>query len=166
MIKKEIINYLKRQNYFIFVALLWLFFTAFHLIFVFLHNTILNGKDLIFNSSPNLLINENDIFQVVFQVVFIGPLIETFFSQKLLFSFLNLNKWLRINKYAIILIGSLSFGLIHFFSLSYIIFNSFVGGYLMFVYIIRIKNKPYITVFTLHALNNFTTVILYKYFEI
>ena len=58
------------------------------------------------------------------------------------------------------LFGGLIFGLIHFYSLSYVIYNFFVGALLMFAYIVRINKSPYWTVVVLHGLMNLFSIFI------
>jgi len=157
---------LRNKNFFVFVFLLWLFYTAFHLLFEFSHKFLLDGKDIVFvTSTPNVQLFEYDMSINILTMVFLGPLIETFLFQTMPYLFLNHVGWFRQNMFAIVIIGAFSFGLLHFFTLSYVLFNVFAGGFLMFTYVIRQRRLPYLSTFALHAINNLTAIILIRYFE-
>lgn len=160
------IKILKEQNFLVFTFTMWILYSAFHLVFKVLYEFSFKEFDVLFKtSSPNAFVAENNLYVTILMVVILGPLIETFFFQKLLFILLNQIKWFSKNKLAIIIIGALLFGLLHFFSLSYIVFNIFAGIFLMFTYIIRSGKMPYLTTFALHALNNITALAIIKFFD-
>jgi hypothetical protein len=75
---------------------------------------------------------------VLFAVVF-GPLLETYINQVLPYLLLSKIKYLNARKYLIIIISALFFGILHFYSLFYIIYAFFLGLALMYGYMIRIE---------------------------
>ncbi len=110
--------------------------------------------------TPNETIMKESFFKKFLSVVIIGPLLETLISQKWLYQLMSSIVWFRKNKILIVIIGGVIFGLLHSYSLSYIVFNFFTGTLFMLTYIIRIGNKPYFTVAVLHSLINLFGIII------
>lgn len=110
--------------------------------------------------TPNETIMKESFFKKFLSVVIIGPLLETLISQKWLYQLMSSIVWFRKNKILIVIIGGVIFGLLHSYSLSYIVFNCFTGTLFMLTYIIRIGNKPYFTVAVLHSLINLFGIII------
>jgi len=96
-----------------------------------------------------------------FIIVLFAPLIETvIFNFSILFALSKVFK----NKYLIITLSSFLFGLMHYYSLAYVIF-AFLGGliYNSFFYICWQRYnilKAFIFTLLLHSVHNFTGFIL------
>jgi membrane protease YdiL (CAAX protease family) len=84
--------------------------------------------------------------------------------QKGIYFLLSQSKWLRKHKFYIVFIGGALFGLIHFFSLSYIIVTMINGLFFMYAYVIKRHKGGYWIVVLLHALVNGLALFL-SYFE-
>lgn len=89
----------------------------------------------------------------------LAPLLETLIFQTLFFF---LYKKYIYNRTIIVLLSSVSFAAIHYYSLFYIIDTFFIGIFFMYGYILRARsdNKPFISTFTAHAFINLITMIL------
>jgi membrane protease YdiL (CAAX protease family) len=99
-------------------------------------------------------------FRQIVEAVIIGPLIETFIFQKGLYYLLSNSTVLKQRKIVIMVIGAIIFGLLHFYSLSYVIFNIFTGFLFMFAYIIKLYKNPYWFVVILHGLMNLFAIFI------
>lgn len=93
-------------------------------------------------------------------VVF-GPLIETFLFQYLIIEILYGLKRLKIN--TIILISALTFSSIHYYNFLYVLVT-FLSGIIYASYYLYIKEEkkkhPFLTIWMLHLLYNFSVFIL------
>ena len=127
----------------------------------FIFYKILGGNDIIFTEIPTY---EPTLITVLLQVLILGPLIETLIFQKGCYLLLSQSKWLRKHKHYIILIGGVIFGLVHFFSLSYIIVTTINGFFFMYAVVIRNNRGGYWLAVLLHALVNGLGLFL-SYFE-
>lgn len=97
-------------------------------------------------------------------VVILGPIIETFLSQTLPFHFLSLFKFMKRNKWLMILISGAIFGSVHVFSLQHIIFATVIGFFLMATYIIRSKKgDSFLCTFVLHAFFNLVAMLFSQF---
>jgi len=122
---------------------------------------ILGGIDIIFTEIPTY---EPAAITVLLQVLILGPLVETLIFQKGAYLLLYQSEWLRKHKSCIILIGGVIFGLVHFFSLTYIIVTMISGFFFMYAYVIRYNKGAYWMVVLLHAFVNGLGLFL-SYFE-
>lgn len=129
--------------------------------------------DLIFHLALSLLVNlydsriletfeENTPLTEIFVLsVIIGPFIETLLFQYLIIELLYSFK--KVKQNIIIIISAVAFSLIHNYNLTYI-FVSFIAGLIYasyYLYLKNIKKKyPFIYIWVLHALYNFTVFIL------
>jgi uncharacterized protein len=96
-------------------------------------------------------------FAVLFlSPVIIAPIFETFLGQYLPYHFLKRVKYLNDREYLILLISAVFFGLIHFYSVFYIIYAFLLGLVLMYGYMARIDSddKTFVLVAVSHALLN------------
>lgn len=90
----------------------------------------------------------------------IAPILETAFFQTLIY---KLSKWLHFNHITTVLISAVCFGLMHTYSLFYMISTFFTGIIFMYVYIIRSEynNRPYWSVTLAHfTLNAFASLMM------
>lgn len=94
-----------------------------------------------------------------------APIVETALFQTLIF---KLTKWLHFNNITIVLISAICFGLIHDYSLLYIISTFFIGSILMYTYILRSEynNKPYWSMTLAHSTVNAFALLMLLVFEI
>ena len=151
---------LYRSNFIISLLLLFLLFLGFYLIWTPFFYFLFDKWDIAFAPTPNETIMKQPIYEQIFWVVIIGPLIETLLSQKLVYKLLSLIKFLKRHKVIIMILGAIAFGVLHFYSLSYIVFATFMGFLLMYAYIVRINKKPYWTVAALHGLANLFAIFV------
>jgi membrane protease YdiL (CAAX protease family) len=121
---------------------------------------LLEQWDIVFVSTPNETLMKQSLFEQILQAVIIAPLIETLISQKWVYKLFSLIKPLKKRKILIVFLGAIIFGIIHFYSLSYIIYNVFTGFLFMFVYIAKLHKKPYWIVVTLHGLINLFALLI------
>lgn len=110
--------------------------------------------------TPNETIMQQPFVEQILATVILGPIIETLLSQKWLYSSLSLINRLKGNKIRIVIIGGIIFGLLHFYSLSYIVYNIFMGILFMSAYILRKEENPFLSVAALHALTNLFVLII------
>ncbi len=104
-----------------------------------------------------------------FEVIILAPLLETLLHQvfvyKIFDKFLNLK--IKRNEYLLIFLGALFFGLLHPYSVIYMFNTFFIGGILMYAYILKAKNKKeaFILLAIIHLLRNLYPFI-HKVFSI
>lgn len=110
--------------------------------------------------TPNETIMQQPFVEQILATVIMRPIIETLLSQKWLYSSLSLINRLKGNKIRIVIIGGIIFGLLHFYSLSYIVYNIFMGILFMSAYILRKEENPFLSVAALHALTNLFVLII------
>lgn len=124
----------------------------------------LSALKFIFNISDihfrERLVNDNlDLtFDILFSALILAPILETLFFQSIFYS---IYKYFKLNKWVIIMISSIAFGIFHNYSLFFIIQTSIVGAVFMYMYILRgnINKNPFIsTVFAHFALNLVVTI--------
>lgn len=151
---------LRKSNFFVSILYLFSLFLVFYIIWTPVYYYFLEKYDIIFSPTPNETIMTVGLGRQLLEVVIFAPLIETLIFQKWFYNLFSLIGWLNRYKIFIILISAVAFGLIHFYSLSYIIYNFFIGVLLMFTYIIRIENRPYWTVAILHGLMNLFSIFI------
>lgn len=148
------VYYLKRKtNRMPLFFVIFIIDLIFHLIVSFA-TTIYNPELLdVFDKSMSL----NEIF--VLSVIF-APLIETFLFQYLIVEILSR---LKMNFNAIIVISAITFSLIHYYNFIYILVT-FLSGVIYATYYVYLKfekqKSPFMYIFALHALYNFTVFIL------
>lgn len=145
---------LNRLN-FILLLTLSLYVVVFILNFVL---GIIISKDIVFINLQN---NNNSIVLLAISSVFIAPIIETFLGQSLPYFLLYKIKFIRERNYIIVLISALFFGLIHFYSLFYVIYGIIVGSIFIYGYMARIQTdkKTFILIAISHSLLNLGILI-------
>jgi membrane protease YdiL (CAAX protease family) len=126
----------------------------------FIFEYCLEGYDIIFFETPQEQLSTQPFYLAVLQVSIIGPIIETFIFQGIIYHVLVMFNCFAKNKWGILIIGSLLFGMVHFFSLSYIIVMSITGAFFMYSYIIRYGKHAYWTTVCLHSLINLYALLL------
>ena len=110
-------------------------------------------EDIIFFDFPG---EEKNIVFIFFIPVIIAPIFETFFNQYLPYYLLNKIKYFHERNYLILLASALFFGLLHFYSVFYIVYAFLLGLVLMYGYMLRIKtdNKTFYLIAISHSLLN------------
>jgi uncharacterized protein len=114
---------------------------------------LIKGKDIILIGFPS---KEKNIALLLFSSIILAPIFETILGQSLPYYLLNKIKYLNERSYLILLISALFFGLIHFYSLFYILYGFLLGLVLMYGYMIRIRSdkKTYFLIVICHSLLN------------
>jgi len=137
---------------------LYLVAISFNILFNFIKD-----KDVIWIKFPGEEINVIILF---FTTIVVSPLFETFLNQYLPYYLLNKIKYLRERSYLILLSSAIIFGLVHFYSLFYIVYAFLIGLILMYGYMVRIRidNKTFYLITICHSLLNCGIFIL-KYFK-
>ena len=151
---------LRESNFGVSILYLFALFIVFYTIWTPLYYYFLEKYDIFFSPTPNETIMTAGLGRQILEIVILAPLIETLIFQKWIYRGLSLIGWLKRHKTLIILVSALIFGLIHFYSLSYVFYNFFIGALLMFAYIIRINKKPYWTVVVLHGFMNLFSILI------
>lgn len=159
-IRTKIITLIREGNFIISLLILFSIFMAFYLVWTPLYYIIGEQYEMVFMPTPNETIMQQPFVEQILATVILGPIIETLLSQKWLYSLLSLIKRLKENKIWIAIIGGIIFGLFHFYSLSYIVYNIFMGILFMSAYILRKGENPYWTVTALYALTNLFVLIV------
>lgn len=156
----RILVVLRKSNFCVSILYLFDLYLVFYVVWSFVYYCFLEKYDISFSPTPNETIMTAGLSRQILEVVILAPLIETLISQKWVYQLLSLIGWLKQNKILIIFLGAVIFGLIHFYSLSYVIYNFFAGALLMFAYIIKIDKKTYWTVVVLHGLMNLFSILI------
>lgn len=154
------IQLIRKSNFILSFTILFSLFLAYYISWTFLYHYVLCQYDITFTTTPNETIMQESILKQLLFVVIIAPIFETLIFQKWLYQLLSLFKVLKRNKIWLILIGAIIFSSIHFYSLSYFIYNVFAGFFLMSAYVLRKGKNPYWIVATLHALMNLFVLLI------
>jgi len=121
----KILTLLRKSNSFVFVLCLFISFLVFYVIWSPVYYYFLEKFDILFSPTPNETIMSAGLGRQVLEVVILAPLIETLIFQKWVYKLLSIIGWLNQNKFFIVLLSAAVFGLIHFYSLSYIVYSCF-----------------------------------------
>jgi hypothetical protein len=99
---------------------------------------------------------EDNTIMLFISTVFIAPIVETYLCQALPYQKLRKVKYLSERNYLILLISASFFGLMHLYSLFYIVYAFLIGLVLMYGYIIRITSdkKTFILIALCHSVLN------------
>ena len=119
----ETASLIRESNFLLSLAVLFLLFLTYYIVWTFLYHFVLYQYDIAFTATPNETIMQESFLKQILLVVILGPLFETLIFQKWLYQLLSLFKVLKRNKVWLILISAVIFGPIHLYSLSYIIYN-------------------------------------------
>jgi hypothetical protein len=127
-----------------------LYFVAFSFNFVI---SFIKAKDIIW---IDLSKKENSISLLFISPIIIAPIFETFLGQYLPYYLLNKVKYLNERSYLILLASALFFGLLHLYSLFYILYAFILGLIFMYGYMIRIKTdkNAFILIAISHSILN------------
>ncbi len=147
-----------------------LFFTALTYISSFILNLLVeffNIPDIYFATAPKES-NHNTVL-LFLEVIIFAPLFETLLHQVLVYKIFDKfsNLEIKKNEYLLIFFSALFFGLIHFYSVIYIFNTFFIGGILMYAYILKAKNKnkAFILLIIIHLLRNLYPFIHKVFFD-
>ena len=127
----------------------------------FIFYKILDKRDIVFVEISDH--SQVHLF-IVLQAIVLAPILETYICQWGLYHVLMTSERLRKRKLCIVLIGAIFFGLLHFFSLSYIIVTTINGLFFMYAVVIRHNRGGYWLAVLLHAFVNGLALLL-GYFE-
>ena len=99
---------------------------------------------------------EKNIGLLFFSPVILAPIFETFLNQFLPYYLLNKIKYFNERSYLIILVSAIFFGLLHFYSVFFIIYAFLLGLVLMYGYMIKIRTdkKTFYLIAICHSLLN------------
>jgi hypothetical protein len=158
---KKINNYIRNLNFIASVCILSIALIGVHVACEFIQEYCFQGQDILFTKTPNERLNGKFRYFIIFEVITLGPMLETLICQTLpYFICLQFQIFLKY-KYWIVIISGLGFGLLHFYSLSYIIVMFITGMFFMYTYIIKYGKHGYWATVCLHAvLNAFTVLVL------
>jgi hypothetical protein len=125
------------------------------LIFINNYENLKGGPAVNFNSFESTSI-------AFFKGIIFAPLIETFFFQFVLFKILDNIKYLNGRLIFKIIIASLLFGLIHYYSIYYIILSFLTGITLNYIYTLPVKKSisNFAIVCIIHSLYNLLTFLV------
>ena len=109
--------------------------------------------DIIFFDFQN---NAKGIVPLSITTIILAPLLETFLGQSFPYYLLRKVKYLRERSYLVLISSALFFGVLHFYSLFYIIYAFFLGLILSYGYMVRIKNdkNAFLLIAICHSLLN------------
>jgi uncharacterized protein len=157
IILHKINNRLKNLNRITFVVILTstLYIVAFSFNFAF---GFIKEKDIIWFDFPS---KEKNSVLFFFTSIILAPIFETFLNQSLPYKLLNKVRYLNERSYLILLASALFFGLLHLYSLFYIIYAFLLGLVLMFGYMTRINTdkKTFLLIAICHSLLNLGILI-------
>jgi membrane protease YdiL (CAAX protease family) len=156
----KILVVFRKSNFVVSILYLFILFLVFYIVWTPVYYYFLEKYDILFSPTPNETIMTAGLGQQILAIVILAPLIETLIFQKWVYQALSLVGWLKRYKILIIFLSAVIFGLIHFYSLSYVIYNFFTGALLMMAYIIKIDKNPYWTVVLLHGLMNLFSIVI------
>lgn len=142
---------------------MWMCFVPIHFMLWLVFNKLLHGLDIVWGDLPEDNFSEQLWFLDVFNVLILGPIVETIICQALVFYLLSLIHWFNKKKNAIIIVGAILFALIHFYSISYVIFTAITGGLFMYAYVVKIEKGALAAcsiVAILHGLTNLFALFL------
>ena len=110
-------------------------------------------KDLIF---VNFHGKENSIVFLFIAPIILAPIVETFLGQSLPYYLLKKFSYMNGRNYLVITASALFFGLLHFYSLFYIIYAFLLGLVLSYGYVVRIRydKNAFLLIAVCHALLN------------
>lgn len=154
---QKINKYLKNLNRTTFIIIIT--FILFFVVFCFNYTFgFVKQYDVIFFNFQN---DEKDITLLFITTIILAPIFETFFGQSLPYYLLRKVKYLKERSYLVLISSSLFFGIMHFYSLFYIIYAFFLGLIFMYGYMVRIKNdeRAFLNIAICHALLNLGILI-------
>ena len=153
---KKYIEWLTNTNILLFSFVLCII-SLFLKTLVFSFRYIFNIQDISFRER---LITQNFKISIgtIIDTVIIAPVLETLVFQSLFFIIM---KRFNINKWIIILISSISFGVYHNYSIFYMINTSLIGFVFIYMYIQRAnaEKKPALSIIVAHSMINLIIII-------
>lgn len=108
------------------------------------------------------LTSEKITSKSLFAIVIIAPLIETLINQYCVYEILNKYNYFKTRKFLIFLISAFSFGALHYYSITYMVWGFFFGLYLVVCYdFFKFSNrKAYWLTFLIHSIRNLSALLL------
>jgi len=155
---KVLINWLAKTNIFLYSVSLWALTLAIKAL-VHVIKYIFQIPDIQFRERLTD-INTGVTIDLLIDTLLIAPVLETIIFQTLFFlAFIRF----RINIWVIVLSSGIIFGLIHNYSVFYIIDATLIGFTFMYLYILRaeINNKPFISTVAAHLTMNLSATIAF-----
>ncbi len=110
-------------------------------------------KDIEYATPPISALNENPVFTIIMAVIY-APLIETLLFQMLPWFILSKSKLVRRHRIIAVVASALIFGVLHYYSVFYMIATFMIGMVFMWAYIVKNGKNPYWNVVLLHAVWN------------
>jgi len=157
---KQFANYLRKKNFILSVALCFGLYLLFYITWTLSYYSFFQSFDICFMPTPNDTVMKQPLYEQLIKAVVLGPLIETLLFQKCAYQLFSLVNWLKHRKGLIIIFAGIVFGLLHFYSFSYIVYNIFIGFFLMSVYIVKLGKNPFWIVSVLHGLLNLFAIFI------
>jgi uncharacterized protein len=138
---------------FIVTSLLYIVSISFNIVLGFIKQ-----KDLIFLDYQS---KGNSIVFIFIAPILLAPILETFLGQYLPYYLLIKINYMKERSYLILIASALFFGLLHFYSLFYIIYAFFLGLILSYGYMLRVKDdkRTFIFIAICHSLLNLGIII-------
>lgn len=142
------------------IPLFSLFLSIIYFIIKLLFNIIKELFKIPDTSFREKLIDENFsvIINLLLDTLIIAPIVETLIFQAL---FYKIYQKAKINKWIIMAISSIAFGLFHYYSLFYILSTTVAGFIFVYMYFLRaeINNKPLLSTICAHFTINLIVII-------
>ncbi|KAF5071876.1 CPBP intramembrane metalloprotease [anaerobic digester metagenome] len=125
---------------------------------------VIGVEDIILSEAPS--VSKRGVVMMFLLGVIFAPIYETILFQVIPYHILKLVPFLNRNKWLIIAISSLLFGVTHWYSVMYIIFAFSVGFVLIYAYAARVEGKPnaYVLIIIVHMLRNLVAFSADTYF--
>lgn len=95
-------------------------------------------------------------YEALITIVVVAPLVETYLIQYLFFKYLTG----RLPQWTIIVLSGLVFGLMHHYSIGYVLYAIPSGLLLSSSYAFRLRSKPFVCTTLIHAVYNLIGFIL------
>lgn len=147
-------NYLWNQNVFYSLLILFVTYIPFYIVWTTSYFLLFENYDIAFIPTPNETILTKPLPIVILFPVIIDPFFETLTCQYALFYGFSLINWFNNRRSRIIWVAALLFGILHFYSISYMVYNFFMGMWYMYIFIVKQHKKPLLTTYLFHALHN------------
>ncbi len=159
---KKINLFILKKSFFTSFLILGSILGSIYFLCWFIFYKLLDGRDIVLTQVPDY--SQQALWFFIIQVIIFAPIVETLLFQECVYHVLKQSKWLRKRKMCIIIIGAVFFGLLHFFSLSYIIVTTICGFFFMYAVVIRNNRGGFWMAVLLHAFVNGLAIFL-GYFE-
>ncbi len=151
-------TFLRKQNIVINIAFFFILIGLIWSLPLLLEN-VFNIKNVVFCEKPS--IKKVGILMMIIGGLLAAPILETLIFQQLLYSLFSKTSYLKNRKFLTCIVSGLFFGLIHIYSLHYIITTSLIGFVLMYAFYLYIDNlkKSFWFVATIHFCVNLAAIL-------